>query len=612
MSVAAVTVAAACPFESIKLFGYTLAAPSAPRAASAIHPFALPITYLPPTDRFDVAPEVAADLELAPAANGGAGMYTHAFRPTHTFAETTARIWFRTYTTNVVFLKDTRAVIRRAGRGPRYTPDCAAVAEAVADVTSNPRFMDEYGYVDFDAIRSINASPAFMQTLSVLNLAAPMMSFVTPVMVVILPFVVLRMQGETLSFATYTAILRVVAGDHFFGKLLGGEMSLRNILYILVTAMLYVLQMYNNTMVCVRYYSNMRRINTRLLVLRDFCQTSVAAMTEFAAAHGARATYVGFCLEVRRHAARLAAFGAALAGLTPFADNVAKLGEMGTLTTLYFEAHDCVDLRAALHFSVGFAGYIDNLKGLAANVRAGAMQFARFSPDTNTMLRIKNQRYPSAGADAVRNTCCFDRNMVLTGPNASGKTTLLKTTCINIIFSQQFGCGFYEKCVLTPFARIHSYLNIPDSSGRDSLFQAESRRCLAILNAVAAAPAHHRHFCIFDELYSGTNPAEATDAGCAFLAYLAAYPTVRFMLTTHYTEMCDRLDAAPATKRRIVNRKMDAALRPDGRMDYTYRILPGISRVRGAASVLLDLGYPAEIVAAVMRGETAAPEPAPL
>jgi hypothetical protein len=74
--------------------------------------------------------------------------------------------------------------------------------------------------------------------------------------------------------------------------------------------------------------------------------------------------------------------------------------------------------------------------------------------------------------------------MIITGPNASGKTTILKSTLINIILTQQFGCGFYSSAKLSPFKHIHCYLNIPDTSGRDSLFQAEARRCKEILDII--------------------------------------------------------------------------------------------------------------------------------
>ncbi len=68
--------------------------------------------------------------------------------------------------------------------------------------------------------------------------------------------------------------------------------------------------------------------------------------------------------------------------------------------------------------------------------------------------------------------------MIITGPNASGKTTILKTTLINTILTQQFGCGFYSEATMYPFNHIHCYLNIPDTSGRDSLFQSETRNVM--------------------------------------------------------------------------------------------------------------------------------------
>ena len=119
--------------------------------------------------------------------------------------------------------------------------------------------------------------------------------------------------------------------------------------------------------------------------------------------------------------------------------------------------------------------------------------------------------------------------MIISAPNKGGKTTILKTSAINIIFSQQFGCGFYKSANIKPYTHIHSYLNIPDTSERDSLFQAESRRCKDIIDIIVENnDTHYRHFCIFDELYSGTNPTEATQAGKAFLEYLSSYDSVTF------------------------------------------------------------------------------------
>ena len=49
-------------------------------------------------------------------------------------------------------------------------------------------------------------------------------------------------------------------------------------------------------------------------------------------------------------------------------------------------------------------------------------------------------------------------------------------------------------------------------------------------------------FCIFDELYSGTNPYEATASAESFLNYLSDKSNVKYMLTTHYIDICSKLE----------------------------------------------------------------------
>jgi energy-coupling factor transporter ATP-binding protein EcfA2 len=64
----------------------------------------------------------------------------------------------------------------------------------------------------------------------------------------------------------------------------------------------------------------------------------------------------------------------------------------------------------------------------------------------------------------IKNDCNLTKNMIITGPNASGKTTTIKSSLINIILSQQIGFGCFESLKLSPYDNIHCYLNIPDTS----------------------------------------------------------------------------------------------------------------------------------------------------
>jgi DNA mismatch repair ATPase MutS len=241
-------------------------------------------------------------------------------------------------------------------------------------------------------------------------------------------------------------------------------------------------------------------------------------------------------------------------------------------------------------YSIGFNGYIDCIKGLQNNIIERKMNFAKFIKNTKKGV-FKNNFYACLkDENPIKNTIKFKNNLIITGPNASGKTTILKSTLINIIFTQQFGCGFYESSNFAPFKHIHCYLNIPDTSGRDSLFQAEARRCKQILDSVNDNK-RETHFCAFDELYSGTNPEEAETSAAAFMIYLQKYKNVTSLLTTHFVKVCKKLDKVEG----IINCKM-VTEKKDSKILYKYKLENGISEVKGGINVLTQMNYPKEII----------------
>lgn len=231
----------------------------------------------------------------------------------------------------------------------------------------------------------------------------------------------------------------------------------------------------------------------------------------------------------------------------------------------------------------------------------------------------------SSEKSIVKNDIVLDKKLIITGPNAAGKTTLIKTTLFNIILSQQIGYGAYSSATIAPYQFLHCYLNIPDTSGRDSLFQAESRRCKEILDCITENPGM-RHFCIFDELYSGTNPYEAVASAYGYVSYISDMRNVDFMLTTHYIQLCELFQGTTSKREKREKRdKRDKRDKPDKKknnnnkkrldanpnirnlhmsasvsntFDYTYhyKVVSGISNIRGGIKVLLDLRYPDAII----------------
>ena len=142
---------------------------------------------------------------------------------------------------------------------------------------------------------------------------------------------------------------------------------------------------------------------------------------------------------------------------------------------------------------------------------------------------------------------------------------------------------------MNPFQFIHCYINIPDTNDRDSLFQAEVRRCHNILEKIDTN-SNLRHFCIFDELFSGTNPYEAISSAVSYLEYINRY-NVKFILTTHYIQLCELME----NNKKIVNQNMKTDVK-NNVSQYFYKMIKGISKIKGGLSVLKQLNYPEEII----------------
>ena len=592
---------------------FTTACPPAnlPKQKGPIYgEFKLPISYLPENQRFPLSETVQSDLELVQAQNPESkSMYEHLFQPTHPFAKDMIEEWKKSYTTNVEYLGETQTVLMDVVKFDECKINHSSLMETWKDTKDNAFFLEKYCYVEWDMLQSFNRSSGFLQILAVGNILSPVMSLVLPLLFLIFPFIILKIRGLPITFSIYLEVLKDIAKNHFLGKALLNLNSITfdKAIYLIITVALYFYQIYQNVLLCSRFYTHIHKINSSLYEMREYAINATRNMELFIKLHEKKDKYKEFCSVTRTHSNKLRELHGELSGVNPFESDLemlSKIAQVGYLLKCYYELHANREYEEALRYSFGFEGYVDNLRGVYTHLSSGNMNAAQFKKKTHCV--IKNQYYPSYyDKTHVKNDCSLKKNMIITGPNASGKTTYLKTSTINIIFSQQVGCGFYQSCVLNPYTHIHSYLNIPDTSERDSLFQAESRRCKEIIDSIRDYPEEKgfRHYGIFDELYSGTNPTEAAKSAKAFLKYLSKFKHVDFILTTHYTSICKTLAKTNA----ICNYKMDVAIKESGKMEYTYKMAKGISKIQGAVRILEEMDYPKEIVDAIKGNH--GPEP---
>jgi DNA mismatch repair ATPase MutS len=132
--------------------------------------------------------------------------------------------------------------------------------------------------------------------------------------------------------------------------------------------------------------------------------------------------------------------------------------------------------------------------------------------------------------------------MVLTGPNAGGKSTLLKAMMIAALTAQSLTiapCSIGMS--LTPFAFLNSHVNVPDCKGRASLFEAEMYRARANLQALQdmrSSSSQGFSLLILDEVFSSTNALEGVAGAYAVAKRLVTHGDCICAVSTHYQYLC--------------------------------------------------------------------------
>ena len=191
----------------------------------------------------------------------------------------------------------------------------------------------------------------------------------------------------------------------------------------------------------------------------------------------------------------------------------------------------------------------------------------------------------------VPNTICTDQPVLLTGSNASGKSTFLKGVALSAILAQSIGvvtASSYE----APFFRIYSSMALRDNlSGGESYFVVESRSLLRIVNA--AGTDGPPVLCLVDEVLRGTNTIERIAASSQILRELRMRGALCFA-ATHDIELSYLLEDE--------YRNMHFCETAAGHdLQFEYRLQDGRARSGNALRLLKEAGYPADVTDAAEK-----------
>ena len=555
--------------------------------------FKLPIYYN--EHKKSLKENIITDLELINSIDSSSNsIYSYLFDNSNTFSKKCVEQITQYYTTDVEFLKDNQTLIKSYKKIviDDSLTKYSNIIELWNEIKNDTSFKEKYYYLDWPMLEFLNKSENFLQWMSIYNIASPVISFFVPIIILIIHFFVIKLKGLSLTIPEYIEVLKTVISNHAIGKLFTefNNVEFSEKIYLLVSAGFYVFSIYQNIILCSRINSNMVKIHEYFIEIKKYLENTINSMENYLTYSSCLHTHYNFNDRLVEKMKILTEIKNKVSNISEYKLSFKKIFEIGHILKYFYEIYENKEYNDAFIYSFGFNGYVDCIEGLVNNIREKKINFAEFTNKKKKNIFKNNYYAVLKNNSPVKNNIKLEKNMIITGPNASGKTTVLKSVLINVILTQQFGCGFYDSAKLKPYKYIHCYLNIPDTSGRDSLFQSEARRCKEIIDIINSNKKDS-HLCVFDELYSGTNPEEAIIGSTAFMEYLVKNKYVSSMLTTHFIDVCEKLK----NNKNIINYHMDVT-KIDNKIIYNYLFKEGISKIKGGLSVLYDMNYPKEII----------------
>lgn len=192
-------------------------------------------------------------------------------------------------------------------------------------------------------------------------------------------------------------------------------------------------------------------------------------------------------------------------------------------------------------------------------------------------------------AGCISNSVTMDKCMLITGSNASGKSTFLRTVLINCLLAETVNLTVSKEFKMKP-SLLYSSMSLKDSlSDNESYYMAEINSIKRILNARETG---ENIICFLDEVLRGTNTVDRVAAASEILRNLTGEGIVTFA-ATHDIELTYLLENVYDNyyfREEIVEE--------EGKEDiiFSYKLNSGRSDTRNALFLLKLMGYPPEVV----------------
>jgi DNA mismatch repair protein MutS len=189
------------------------------------------------------------------------------------------------------------------------------------------------------------------------------------------------------------------------------------------------------------------------------------------------------------------------------------------------------------------------------------------------------------------------KNIIITGPNAGGKSTTIKALVCNLILAQSLGIAPSQELTFTPFERIVSYLNITDDiAAGNSHFKAGVMRARELIETTKLEP-NQFSFTTIDEVFNGTTFKEGQAAAYSLIKALGLNEANICTTCTHFP-IISTLEKETGV---FDNYKVSIFEDSTGKINYPYKLESGISDQIITFKILKEEGFGDEFLSEAQR-----------
>ena len=255
-----------------------------------------------------------------------------------------------------------------------------------------------------------------------------------------------------------------------------------------------------------------------------------------------------------------------------------------------------MDSIQPIQLNAQLIGQIDCLSSFAEVAKQN--NYVRPLLDESTDLEIKNGRHPviekqlPIGEEYIANDVVLNRNqqqiIMITGPNMSGKSAILRQTALIVLLAQMGSYVPAQNARIGVVDKIFTRVGASDNiSMGESTFMVEMNETASILNNIS-----ERSLVLLDEIGRGTSTYDGISIAWAIAEYLHEHPSkAKTLFATHYHELNDMTN----TFERIKNFNVSVKELKD-KVVFLRKLVPGGSEHSFGIYVAKLAGMPSSVI----------------